>query len=64
MRENEYVVPVIGPDFIPLERLTYHTVPVRRFDSEKVTVKTFENFIDSDTSLPFTVRVPEDADGS
>ena len=60
MRENEYDVPVIAPDFIPLERLTYHTVPGGRFDSEKVTVKTFENIIDSETGLPLTVNDPED----
>ena len=65
MRENEYDVPVIAPDFIPLLRFTYHVDPVGRPDSVNVTeYVTSENVMGSESDLPFTVNDPGYADGS
>ena len=44
-RENEYDDPVIGPESIPLLRLTYQVVPDGNPDSENVSVYLFEDCV-------------------
>ena len=56
-----YDDPVIAPDFMPFDRLTYHADPAGRFDSVNFTeYNTFEN--DTGISLfdvvPFTLNDP------
>ena len=63
--ENEYVDVVIAPDFIPLDRFTYHAVPDGNPDSVNVTVYldvtlTAVKVIGTVVLLPLTVAVPDD----
>ena len=44
-RENEYDVPVIGPEFIPLDKLTYHAIPDGNPDSVNDTEYLLTDFV-------------------
>ena len=51
--ENEYVVDVMAPDFIPFERFTNHAVPEGNPDSVNVTVYVYsENVTETDDGDP------------
>ena len=54
--------PVISPDFMLFDRLTYHVASEGNPDSVNVTVNnTFENDTDSDRGTPFTWNDPPSA---